>query len=85
MAELLDITEEQGQSAYEKGCEECLKLGGQWVHLRICLVCGKTGCCDSSPMTHARCHWEQAGHAVIRTIEPDEDWKFSYELNGFLT
>jgi hypothetical protein len=30
------------------GCEECLKIGGTWVHLRMCMECGKVGCCDSS-------------------------------------
>ena len=31
-----------------QGCEECLKTGDWWVHLRECLVCGHVGCWDSS-------------------------------------
>ena len=31
-----------------QGCEECLEMGGTWVHLRECLTCGHVGCCDSS-------------------------------------
>jgi hypothetical protein len=23
-----------------EGCEDCLRSGGQWLHLRICLTCG---------------------------------------------
>src|SRR5215471_19969158 len=30
------------------GCEDCLKIGDPWVHLRLCLTCGHVGCCDSS-------------------------------------
>lgn len=56
------------------GCEECLKLGGQWVHLRLCLSCGKVGCCDSSPNRHASRHAAESGHPVMRSLEPGEDW-----------
>ena len=31
-----------------KGCEECLKMGGNWVHLRLRLTCGHVACRDSS-------------------------------------
>ena len=37
-----------------QGCEECLRIGSPWVHLRLCLTCGHVGCCDSSPNRHAR-------------------------------
>ena len=60
------------------GCEECLKDGGKWVHLRICLVCGHVGCCDSSPNRHATGHFEQTGHPLIRSIEPGEQWSWCY-------
>jgi hypothetical protein len=56
------------------GCEECLKIGGRWVHLRMCMVCGKIGCCDSSPNRHASKHGAEAGHPLIRSAEPGEDW-----------
>lgn len=49
MPELLEVSEEQARAAYEKGCEECIKIGGQWVHLRMCLVCGKIGAAIRRP------------------------------------
>jgi hypothetical protein len=60
------------------GCEECLKIGGQWVHLRMCQACGKIGCCDSSPNRHASRHAGQDNHAIARSLEPDEDWSWCY-------
>ena len=60
------------------GCEECLKIGGQWVHLRVCLSCGKIGCCDNSPNRHATGHNEATGHPIIRSVEPGEDWSWCY-------
>ena len=84
MSDLLEISDEQAREAFEKGCEECVKMGGQWVHLRMCLVCGKIGCCDSSPMTHATKHFQETGHAVVRSIEPGENWKFDYETQKFI-
>ena len=58
------------------GCEECLKTGGQWVHLRVCLSCGKVGCCDSSPNQHATKHARADSHPILRSIEPGEDWSW---------
>lgn len=58
------------------GCEECLKTGGRWVHLRVCLSCGKVGCCDSSPNQHASRHGREADHPIIRSIEPGEFWSW---------
>ena len=84
MPELREITEAQAREAFEKGCEECVKMGGRWVHLRMCLVCGKVGCCDNSPNTHATRHFQETGHAVIRSVEPGEDWKYDYETQEFL-
>lgn len=60
------------------GCEECLKIGGQWVHLRLCLSCGKIGCCDSSPNQHASKHAGEVGHPIVRSMEPGEDWCWCY-------
>jgi uncharacterized UBP type Zn finger protein len=62
-----------------EGCEECLASGGQWLHLRICLECGKVGCCDSSPNRHASAHAQSAGHPIIRSLQPGEDWSWCYE------
>ena len=61
-----------------EGCEDCLKIGGRWVHLRECLVCGHVGCCDSSPNRHASAHFHATGHPVIRSFEPGEDWGWCY-------
>jgi len=60
------------------GCEECLKLGMQWVHLRICRSCGRIGCCDSSPGRHARGHARADGHPIATSIEPGEDWSWCF-------
>lgn len=60
------------------GCEECLKTGDRWVHLRVCLVCGKTGCCDDSKNRHATAHFHETGHPLIRSKEPGETWGWCY-------
>ena len=60
------------------GCEECLKIGGRWLHLRMCMSCGKVGCCDSSPNRHASKHAAEPGHAIARSAEPGEGWSWCY-------
>jgi hypothetical protein len=60
------------------GCEDCLRSGDGWVHLRICLTCGHVGCCDSSPNRHASRHAVAHGHPLIRSLEPGEDWSWCY-------
>lgn len=60
------------------GCEECLKLGDNWVHLRLCLTCGRVGCCDDSKNTHATKHYRASKHPVIRSFEPGEQWRYCY-------
>ena len=60
------------------GCEECLSMGGEWVHLRLCLSCGHVGCCDNSPNKHATKHFRQAQHPIIRSFEPGETWGWCY-------
>jgi uncharacterized UBP type Zn finger protein len=60
------------------GCEECLKIGGQWVHLRMCLTCGTIRCCDSSPNRHASRHAGEAGHPIARSAQPGEGWAWCY-------
>jgi uncharacterized UBP type Zn finger protein len=57
-----------------EGCEECLKTGDSWVHLRLCTSCGHIGCCDSSRNRHATKHFRQTQHPVIRSAERGEDW-----------
>ncbi|RPK54242.1 Zn-finger in ubiquitin-hydrolases and other protein [Streptomyces sp. ADI96-02] len=66
------------------GCAECEALDMTWVHLRTCLTCGHTGCCDSSRGKHAAAHAESAGHPVARSAEPGEDWAWCYEDDLFL-
>jgi len=61
-----------------RGCEECLKMGSSWVHLRLCLSCGHVGCCDSSPNRHATRHFHEVGHPVIASLEPGEWWAWCY-------
>ena len=61
-----------------EGCEDCLREGSRWVHLRECLVCGHVGCCDSSPGRHASAHWHGTGHPLIRSFEIGEDWGWCY-------
>ena len=60
------------------GCEDCLRDGGVWLHLRICLTCGHVGCCDDSPNRHATAHHNESGHPLIRSLEPGEDWTWCY-------
>ena len=60
------------------GCEDCLKIGGRWVHLRMCMVCGHVGCCDQSPNRHATAHFHETGHPLIQSYEPGEDWWYCY-------
>jgi CPA1 family monovalent cation:H+ antiporter len=66
------------------GCEECLRDGTAWVHLRLCLACGHVGCCDSSLGRHATGHFHETGHPVMRSLEPGEAWRWCYldELLG---
>jgi uncharacterized UBP type Zn finger protein len=61
-----------------EGCSECLRTGGQWVHLRMCMTCGEVGCCDSSPNQHASKHAAATDHAIVRSMEPGEDWSWCY-------
>ncbi len=59
-------------------CEECVKTGDKWVHLRMCLTCGHVGCCDSSKNKHATRHFHSSGHPLMRSIEPGERWMWCY-------
>jgi uncharacterized UBP type Zn finger protein len=61
-----------------EGCEDCLRIGGFWVHLRMCMTCGHVGCCDSSPNKHASLHARGSGHPIVRSIEPGENWLWCY-------
>ena len=60
------------------GCEDCLREGGVWLHLRICLECGHVGCCDDSPGQHASAHAASTAHPLIRSLEPGENWSWCF-------
>jgi uncharacterized UBP type Zn finger protein len=66
------------------GCEECLTQGTRWVHLRLCQECGHVGCCDNSPGKHATKHYHRSQHAIIRSLEPGEDWSWCYPDQLFI-
>jgi hypothetical protein len=59
-------------------CEECVKTGSGWVHLRTCQTCGATLCCDSSPNRHASRHAKASEHPVIASAQPGERWLYCF-------
>jgi hypothetical protein len=61
-----------------EGCEDCLKTGGSWLHLRMCEICGHIGCCDQSPNKHATAHFHATSHPIMRSAQPAEDWSWCY-------
>jgi hypothetical protein len=61
------------------GCEECLAMGSEWVHLRMCLECGHVGCCDQSRHKHATKHYHRSKHTMMKSFQPDEDWGWCYD------
>ena len=66
------------------GCEDCLRTGDSWVHLRICLTCGHAGCCDSSKNKHATAHFQECAHSIIKSLERGEDWAWCYTDETYL-
>jgi uncharacterized UBP type Zn finger protein len=60
------------------GCEDCIAMGGRWVHLRVCMSCGHVGCCDSSPNRHATGHFRATAHPLVQSYEPAEQWWWCY-------
>jgi hypothetical protein len=64
-----------------KGCEECLRIGSAWLHLRLCRTCGHVGCCDDSPHRHARAHFRVTGHPIIEGYDPPEGWGYCFADN----
>ena len=71
------------KQAQRRECEECVRTGDTWVHLRTCQTCGATLCCDSSPNRHATRHAQRSGHPVIASAEPGERWLYCYPDNAF--
>ena len=66
------------KTARQRECEECVKIGSRWVHLRTCQTCGVTLCCDSSPRRHATGHARATSHPVVASAEPGERWMYCY-------
>ena len=77
-------TAKKGVKARTKGCEECMKLGDTWLHLRMCLECGHVGCCDSSKGRHARAHFNETKHPLIQSAERGEDWRWCYVDEAYM-
>jgi CPA2 family monovalent cation:H+ antiporter-2 len=67
-----------------RGCEECLRMGDTWVHLRICMTCGHVGCCDTSRNKHASKHFPETSHPIIKSLQPGEDWAWCYADETYL-
>jgi hypothetical protein len=65
-------------------CDECVRIGSAWVHLRTCQTCGVTRCCDSSPHRHASKHARSSGHPVIASAEEGERWLYCYLDDAFI-
>ena len=61
-----------------RGCEDCLRLGQAWFHLRVCRACGHVGCCDQSPGRHATAHFHATGHPIIEGYDPPEGWGWCF-------
>lgn len=72
------------RQAQRRECEECVKTGARWVHLRTCQECGATLCCDDSPNRHASKHARGSGHPVIASAEPGERWLYCYADDAFV-
>ena len=79
LSRILDV-----EPSTTEGCEDCLREGSDWVHLRECLECGHVGCCDNSPRRHATAHWQGTAHPIMRSFEPGEDWAWCYPDELFL-
>lgn len=75
------ITTVQHPKSHE--CEECVKTGSHWVHLRTCQTCGVTLCCDSSPNRHTTRHVQASGHPVVASAERGENWLYCYPDDTF--
>ncbi len=61
-------------------CDECVKIGGTWVHLRTCQECGGTHCCDNSPNRHATKHAKATKHPVIASANPASDGSIAIRM-----
>ena len=71
------------KQAARRECDECVKTGSRWVHLRTCQSCGVTLCCDSSPNRHASKHARATKHPVVASAEPGERWLYCFPDEAF--
>jgi uncharacterized UBP type Zn finger protein len=78
MAECTHLDTVNEVKSDKQGCEDCLKIGDTWVHLRLCTECGHLGCCDSSKNKHATAHFHSSSHPIVASAEPGEDWLWCY-------
>ena len=78
MEECSHLDQVRDVKPHTKGCEECLKIGQSWVHLRLCRSCGHVGCCDSSKGKHATKHFRATTHPIVQSIEPGEQWMWCF-------
>ena len=83
MADCIHLKLMREVAASAAGCEDCLKIGDEWVHLRLCKSCGHVGCCDSSKNKHATKHFHLSGHPIIKSFEPGEEWGYCYVDDAF--
>jgi Zn-finger in ubiquitin-hydrolases and other protein len=66
------------RAAPKNVCDACVAIGSRWVHLRQCLTCGETNCCDSSPNRHATKHFHASAHPIMKNLEPGQDWAWCF-------
>ena len=81
---LLHIDKIHSVTPSAQGCEDCLKIGGSWVQLRLCLTCGHVGCCDSSPNKHATKHYRETTHPIIEAFPSEDPWRWCYVDQRYL-
>jgi uncharacterized UBP type Zn finger protein len=78
MAECTHLNQIKFTNTQTHVCEECVKIGDRWVHLRMCLECGHVACCDSSKNKHATKHFHRSKHPLMRSVEPGETWVWCF-------
>ncbi len=83
MATCTHLAEIREVAPSANGCEDCLKIGDEWVHLRLCKSCGHVGRCDSSKNKHATKHFHQTRHPIIESFEAGEEWGYCYVDDAF--
>jgi uncharacterized UBP type Zn finger protein len=83
MAACIHLAQIREVTPSANGCEDCLKINDEWMHLRLCKACGHVGCCDSSKNKHATKHFHMTRHPIIKSHEPGEEWGYCYVDDAF--